>query len=492
MNSRFNTVSALDQHSTDIVNPAGQYGDENFLIVGLDSRLGDNAKMGAGDADDADGARSDTVMLVNIPANRKRVVVVSFPRDLAITPFQCESWNAEDGKYGAIYNAKTGTWGPKTVTTETKLNSTFAYGGPKCLVKEIQKLSGLRINRFIAIDFAGFDRIVEALGGVEVCSTTPLKDYELGTVLAHSGRQVIDGKTALNYVRARKVTTEVNGDYGRIKRQQRFVSALLRALISEDTLLDVNKLNTVVNIFIANTYVDNVKTKDMVELGQSLQHMAAGHVTFVTVPTGVTDKNGDEPPRMSDMKDLFTAIINDDPLPLENDHNAQNLTASDKSRSTSTSTAVPTPSKAPGTAADIQRTTVTTTSPKDVTVQVSNGAGVSGLATAAASQLKGFGFKVTSPDDYTTTLATTTVFFAPGDEQAAATVASAFPNARIERSFTPGQSIQVVLGSDFKAVSSPAAAGSAVNLEITRNTSSPPVELPQDLTVTNAADTACD
>jgi LCP family protein required for cell wall assembly len=199
-------------------------------------------------------------MLVNIPANRKRVVAVSFPRDLAITPMQCEAWNPDTGKYGPVLDQKTGKLGPKIVTTETKLNSTFSFGGPKCLVKEIQKLSGLSINRFIAIDFVGFARMVEALGGVEVCSTTPLQDYELGTVLEHSGRQRIDGPTALNYVRARQVTTEFNGDYGRIKRQQLFLSSLLRSLISEDTLTSPNKLNSVVNMFINSSYVDNVQT----------------------------------------------------------------------------------------------------------------------------------------------------------------------------------------------------------------------------------------
>ena len=111
--------------------------------------------------------------------------------------------------------------------TETKLNSAYAFGGPKCLVKVIQKLSGLSVNRFMAVDFAGFAKMVDALGGVEVCSTTPLEDYELGTVLANAGRQTLDGHTALQYVRARQVTTETNGDYGRIKRQQLFLSSLL-------------------------------------------------------------------------------------------------------------------------------------------------------------------------------------------------------------------------------------------------------------------------
>ena len=488
-NNRLNTISALDPNSRDIVDPNGQYGDEDFLIVGMDSRAGANANMGAGDTEDIDGTRSDTVMLVNIPANRKRVVAVSFPRDLAITPFQCEAWNPETGKYGPLYDKKKGTWGPRMVYTETKLNSAFSFGGPKCLVKEIQKLSGLSINRFIAIDFVGFARMVEALGGVEVCSSAPLQDYELGTVLDHSGRQVINGTTALNYVRARQVTTENNGDYGRIKRQQLFLSSLLRSLISEDTLFNLNKLNNVVNMFIGNSYVDNVKTKDLVQLGQSLQGMAAGHITFVTVPTGVTDQNGDEPPRTADMKELFTAIINDDPLPLENDQNARRLGTSP----TSGPTIAPTTTKKPPAATpETRREQVTTTSPQDVTVQVSNSTGQTGLATTATTQLKRNGFNVMTPNDYPNSLNATTVFFSPGNEPAAATVASVFANAKVERVNGIGQVVQVVLGPDFSSVTAPPPSGSSISVQIDRNSSSPTTKLPEDLTVTNAADTTCE
>ncbi|WP_425518570.1 LCP family protein [Mycobacterium spongiae] len=486
-NNRLNKVSALDPDSRDIVDPNAQYGDENFLIVGVDSRAGANANVGAGDTEDAGGARSDTVMLVNIPANRKRVVAVSFPRDLAITPLKCEAWNPDTGEYGPLYDEDTGTYGPRIVYTETKLNSAFSFGGPKCLVKVIQKLSGLSINRFIAIDFVGFGKMVEALGGVEVCTTAPLKDYELGTVLAHAGRQVINGPTALNYVRARQITTELNGDYGRIKRQQLFLSSLLRSLISEDTLFNLNKLNNVVNMFIGDSYVDNVKTRDLVELGQSLQGMAAGHITFVTVPTGITDENGDEPPRKADMKALFTAIIDDDPLPLENDHNAQRL-------GMTPTTAPTTPRKAPPNDATtrIQHEQVTTTSPREVTVQVSNSTSQAGLAAAATKQLKRDGFKVMEPDDYPSSLTATTVFFSPGNEQAAATVATAFANSKVERVTGIGQVVQVVLGPDFRSVTTPAPSGSSVSVQINRNSSSTPTRLPEDLTVTNAADTTCE
>jgi LCP family protein required for cell wall assembly len=489
-NSRLNIISALDPNSSDIRDPGGQYGDEDFLIVGVDSRAGDNANMGAGDTDDADGARSDTVMLVNIPANRKRVVAVSFPRDLAITPMQCEAWNPSTGKYGPLYDPKTKTWGSRMVYTETKLNSAFAFGGPKCLVKEIQKLSGLNINRFIAVDFSGFAKMVDALGGVEVCSRTPLHDYELGTVLEHGGRQVLDGPTALNYVRARQVTTETNGDYGRIKRQQLFLSSLLRSLISEDTLLDLHKLNNVVNMIIGDTYVDNVKTKDLVQLGQSLQGMAAGHMTFVTVPTGVTDQNGDEPPRMADTRALFDAIINDDPLPEENDQNAQNLGTSPTSGPTTAPTTKKTPP--PSAAPEAQLQQVTTTSPQDVTVRVSNATAQTGLAATATSQLKRDGFNVMTPDDYPSSVNATTVLFSAGNEQAAATVASSFAKARVQRVSGYGQVVQVVLGPDFNSVSTPSPDGSSISMQIERGSGNAPTKLPEDLTVTNAADTTCE
>ena len=490
-NHRMNTVSALDLGSRDIVDPNAQFGDEDFLVVGMDSRAGANGEMGAGGTEDAGGARSDTIMLVNIPANRKRVVAVSFPRDLAITPIQCEAWNPDTGEYGPLYDSDTKKWGSRNVYTETKLNSTFSFGGPKCLVKEIQKLSGLSINRFIAVDFAGFAKMVDALGGVEVCSTTPLKDYELGTVLAHSGRQLIDSKTALNYVRARNVTTENNGDYGRIKRQQLFLSSLLRSLISKETFFSLSKLNSVVNMFVSNSYVDNVKTKDLVQLGQSVQGMNAGRVSFVTVPTGITDENGDEPPRTADMRALFSAIIDDEGLPGENNMNA---TSTPPTKSLSSKAPQSSQTSQPSQAADPHPENVQamTTAPQDVTVQVSNSTAKSGLAATASSQLKRHGFRVKSPDDYPNPLKTTKVLFSPGNEQAAATVAASFANSKVERITGTGHVVQVVLGSDFTSVGTPPPAGSPVSLQIDRSASSPPTKLPDDLTVTNAADTTCE
>ncbi|WP_099038432.1 LCP family protein [Mycobacterium neglectum] len=483
-NNMLNRISALDPESRDIVDANAQFGDENFLIVGVDSRMGENVDMGAGTTDEAAGARSDTVMLVNIPANRERVVAVSFPRDLAIEPMKCEPWDPKTGEYGPITDPESPMYGADEVYTEYKLNSAYAVGGPKCLVKVIQKMSGLYVNRFMAVDFAGFSKMVDALGGVEVCSTTPLEDYELGTVLANPGRQMVDGHTALNYVRARQVTTETNGDYGRIKRQQLFLSSLLRSMISREVFFSLSKLNNVVNMFINDSYVDNMDTKDLVTLGQSVQGIAAGRITFLTVPTtGYMDEYGNEHLREEDNEAIFDAIINDDPLPEEKNANNTPVPGTPESQTE-------TPSQ--DAAAPTELLDTITTDPNDITVQVSNSTAEDGLGATAAGELQTHGFNVITPDDYPGPLDTTTVFFSPGNEQAAATVASALPNSTIERSTNLGDVVQVVLGTDFYSVTSPPTSGSHVQVHVAHGTNSTATDLPEDLTVTNAADTTCE
>ena len=501
-NKLLNTIVALDPNSSDIRDPGAQNGDENFLIIGVDSRIGANGEMGAGDTSVAEGARSDTIMLVNIPANRKRVVAVSFPRDLAIAPMNCQAWDPETGKYGPVYDKTNEEWSDNERLTTSKLNSAYALGGPKCLVKVIQKISGLAINRFMAVDFAGFSAMVDALGGVEVCSTTPLEDAELGTVLADAGRQKLDGPTALNYVRARSITTEYNGDYGRIKRQQLFLSSLLRSMISTDTLFDLDKLDQVVNTFMDDSFVDNVQTRDLVRLGQSLQGMNAGRITFVTVPTiGYADDEGNEQPRTEDIQALFDAIIDDKPLPGENDNNEtlNPMTVATKAAETASVVSPAEAESDTGYSADTNQTITeqvkaVAADPRDVTVQVANATDQSGLADTATSELESFSFAVLEPDYYSdwSTVTETTVFYSLGNEQAAATVATSLPGAQIERISGLGETVQVVLGPDFGGVKYPQASGTPLIVSVTHVGSSTPTRLPSDLTVTNGADVTCE
>jgi len=303
---------------------------------------------------------------------------------------------------------------------------------------------------------------------------------------------MVDGHTALQYVRARQVVTETNGDYGRIKRQQLFLSSLLRSMISKEVFFSLSKLNNVVNMFIDDSYVDNMNTKDLVTLGQSIQGIAAGRITFLTVPTtGYMDEYGNEHLREDDTRAIFDAIINDDPLPEEK--NADNTPvpgAPESMKNNAAESTSETPTPAP--AADAgEMVDAVTTDPTSVNVQVSNSTGQDGLGATAATELQQHGFNVETPDTYPSSLSKTTVFFSPGNEQAAATVASAFADPTIERVTGKGKTVQIVLGSDFNAVIPPKASGSSVQVHVLHGDSSTPTQLPADLSVTNAADTTC-
>lgn len=461
----FAQIAALDLDSTDVINPEQQYGDETYLIVGTDTRIGASGQVGAGTVADAEGARSDTVILVNIPADRSRVVAVSFPRDLDIERPVCNAWDPETGNYGTeTYAAAEGD----------KLNAAYALGGPKCLVKVIQKLSGMRVSHFVGIDFAGFEQMVDKVGGVEVCTTEPLIDSELGPVLPQAGRQTISGQTALNYVRARYVEAEGTGDYGRIKRQQLFLSALLRQALSSDVLLDPTKLNGFIDAFTANTFVENVRAQDLLSLGQSLQGVEAGAVTFLTVPTEGTNDWGNEIPRLDDIDAIFKAIIEDLPLPGEE---------VPVERSSTPPTPAPVTDAIPG---------LTAVDPYSVAIQVSNASNRSGIAAATAETLAEYGYAVTGTGNYTGgSSANVVIRYPAGYEAEAATVAASLPGALLSEATDVVYGIEVVLGTQFdgKVIAPPAVGSPLTDVQLSETEAG--VGLPPDLSFTNAGDDTC-
>ncbi|WP_433800629.1 LCP family protein [Actinomycetospora sp. CA-084318] len=300
-------IGALDPTSASIIDPAAQAGDQNFLVVGSDTRVGAPPSEDVGDATDVPGARSDTVMIVHVPANRARMTVVSFPRDLEIDRPACERWDSVSGAY-------TGQTIPRA--PRMKLNSAYQVGGPRCVTKVVQELSGLAVNHFLGVDFSGFKDMVDAVEGVPVCLEKPLRDTVLGTVVPRAGTSVLTGDQALGFVRARHVVGDPTSDYGRINRQQIFLSALLRKTLSAGTLLDVGKLRGLVDAVGRSTYGENIEAAQLLSLGQSLSGLDARAVTFTTVPTtGVANARGNEVLRTVDNRSLFDAIINDTPLP---------------------------------------------------------------------------------------------------------------------------------------------------------------------------------
>lgn len=455
----FNQVSALAENEDDVIDAQAQLGDENYLIVGTDTRAGANGDLGAGTVEDAEGARADTTMLVHIPKDRSRVVVMSFPRDLDVTQPECPGFDNEKNSYTEdIYDSAMGA----------KLNSVYAVGGPRCLLTTIQRLTGSNINHFIGIDFAGFEQMVDKVEGVEVCVSQPLEDGVLGTIIPEAGRHRIDGKTALNYVRARHVYGEERSDYDRINRQQKFLASLLRGALAGRMLLDPGRLNGFIQAFRNATFVDGVEPNDLLMLGRSLQDLESGAVTFLTVPTAGTTSYGNEIPRTADIQAIFQAIRNDQPLPGEK-----------------TAPAPPPTSEAP------IPPTLTAVDPSTLSLLVYNGSGITGLANQTASQLANVGFGIYKTDNYTDGNSTETkVRYSPGYEAEAATVASAVPGATMELDESLEGIVELVLGENFQqTVNEPTPVGSLIT--DVPATSTGPAELPSDLEHVNAADDPC-
>ncbi|MGH3901652.1 MAG: LCP family protein [Pseudonocardiaceae bacterium] len=445
-------VLALDPDSEAITDADAQRGDENILLVGSDSRVGAEEEDDVGDTAMVGGARSDTVMIAHLPANRSHMVIVSFPRDLQIQRPRCDVWDPVAGSYTTRTDAGADV---------AKLNTAYQIGGPLCVTKVVQHLSGLAVTRFVGVDFHGFKSMVDAVGGVRICVERPLKDSRLGTIIPQRGYTTISGSTALNYVRARHVTGDPTSDYGRIARQQRFLSALLRQVLSPAVLLNPAKLRALITAVAANTVGENVDSSTLLTLAQSMEGLDPADVTFVTVPTtGTANEYGNEELRTRDTSALFRAIIDGAELPGE---------------------------QPPGTQPPV--------TPKTQKVRVLNGSRVAGAATRASQVLQAGGFGVLEVGK-AAQLVDTTVIRYPRDQQAEAlSLLAAIPQAALQvDQRAPTGSVVLVVGPDF-----PSDVGGDVTGDVHRDgdgaaavppaVSRPPVTAP--LATVNGADTAC-
>ncbi|ALG14160.1 LCP family protein [Kibdelosporangium phytohabitans] len=469
IDGQFNEVAALDENSSDIQQGEAQRGDENFLMVGSDTRAGAEAEDGVGSADNIKGARSDTIMIAHVPKDRKRVVMVSFPRDLEVAIPECEKYDSEAAKY---------TDQKSKPQKNQKINVAYFLGGPKCVTKVVQNLTGLKINHFVGINFHGFKGMVDAVQGVEMCVEKPMWDNKLNTwIVEKPGEKVmLQGDAALNFVRARHVSTTKGGkedptsDYGRIKRQQRFLSSLLRKSMSSQVLLDPGKLKNFVSAFTKATFGEGVDTDQLITLGRSLQSVQAGKVTFITVPTvGLPNDRGNEVLRDKDNKALFNAIINKAPLPGEQGDGAPQAQAG------TTPQAVQ--AQQPGQLVD----------PKSVKVQVLNATGKDGEGRAVQTKLRGQGFDVVQATGGTTRPDTVVKFGT--DLNAATTVAAAVPGAKLEKDDSVGGAVMLVLGQDFGGKIQAPSQG---NVSAPGTTTPPPAaEAPKGLSTVNAGDIRC-
>lgn len=430
VDSKITQVQALNENSAAVHQADKQLGDENFLIVGSDTRAGAKPQDGVGDASKEQGARSDVLMLAHVPADRKRVVVVSIPRDIRVDRPACEQWNSDSGQY-------TGEQIP--AAKEVMANEAYAVGGPKCVTEMVAEITHLRINHFVSVDFNGFKEMVDAVGSVEVCVSRPMEDEELGTVLDKAGKQRISGDTALKFVRARKVQGDLFSDYDRIQRQQKFLSSLLRQALSNETLLNPSKLNSFINAFAKATVGQNIGVDDMLTLGQSLQGLDAGRVSFVTIPhwtdDGATPSPDDniERVKQDEANTLFQSIIDGTPLPGE-------------APDANTKAAAPAPASSATPATPKQGNVI---DPKNVRIQVLNAdQAAGGIGKRTAEALGEKGFSVVQLGNHPV-VKQTVIKYGAGGEDAAATLKAAVPSAVLEVDPSMGGAVALVIGPDF-------------------------------------------
>jgi LCP family protein required for cell wall assembly len=241
----------------------------NYLLVGSDTREGlSKAELKAlrvGSVATAAGKRSDTMLLVHISKARDKAVMISIPRDtFALIP---------------EHTSKTGKLIPAVYS---KINSSFNWGGAPLLIQTIEEMTELKIDHYIEINFAGFARIVDSIGGVEICTKKNINDPKSHLVL-EAGVHTLNGIESLKYVRTREF--DGMGDIGRMQRQQAFMSAVLRKATSAGVLLNPVTMASFINSALSAVTTDSeLKNSDLIALAKQMKSLSTSSVRTLTVP----------------------------------------------------------------------------------------------------------------------------------------------------------------------------------------------------------------
>lgn len=278
-------------------------GGVNLLLVGSDSRSGQDAVFGDADVDSA--TLNDVTMLMHISEDHTSATVVSFPRDMFVSIPSCPK---EDG---GTYEAK----------AAQKINTTLSYGGLACTVLTVEKLTGLTIPFAAEVQFGGVIELSNAVGGVDVCVAEPIDDWRTETYL-DAGTHTLQGMAALQFLRTRHGVGD-GSDLGRISNQQVFLSSLVRTLKSSETLTDPSKLFGIAKAAASNmtlsTSLSNINT--MVSIALALKNIPLDQVVFAQYPTEYGDINGYEGLLQLEApaEELFDALAADEPLTLSGD-----------------------------------------------------------------------------------------------------------------------------------------------------------------------------
>ncbi len=411
----------------------------NLLVIGTDSREGLGREYG----DEGSAGHADTTLLFHISKDRSNATVLSIPRDLMVTVPECRTGDKKiPGEARAMFNTSLGQNGRD----------------PGCTWRTVEKLTGVRINHFMMVDFEAVKSLSTAVGGVEVCAATDIDD-PYSHLKMSAGRHVVQGEEALAFVRTRHAVG-LGGDLTRIPLQQQFISSMIRKMKSTDTLTSPSKLwslaDAATKALTVDSAIDDVnKLKD---LALDVSRVDTKNITFTTVPVldDPTDSN-----RLvlkpGDAQQLFAMI------------------AADRSLTDVPQQAPAAPEPAPSSSAPAPPQV----DARSVKVTVRNGSGTSGQAGKAVAALKAKGFALAATARDTDPVQASTVSYPAGQEDRAQAVAAALglPATAVQASsrLSAKDGVAVVLGGDYTG----SAGASAV-----------PTEAPKDLQRVQADDTA--
>ncbi|MEQ8143134.1 LCP family protein [Streptomyces sp. OP7] len=294
----------------------------NLLLIGSDSRAGaENGRYGH----DPGTERSDTVILLHLSAGRQSATAVSMPRDLMVDVPGCRR---PDGSRSAPMFAQ--------------FNAAFEVGGSACTVRTVEKLTDIRVDHHVVVDFEGFKDMVDAVDGVEVCLSEPIDDKDAHLRLP-AGRVTLDGEQALGYVRARKTLGD-GSDTGRIERQQRFLGALVNKVRSNGVLLNPVKLYPLLDAATSSLTTDPglASLRGLYDLVRGVRDIPTEGVQFLTVPreSYAGDVNRDQLAQPA-AGELFERLRKDEPVSV-NTHGEQKATQKETEAPSQSSSPAPT------------------------------------------------------------------------------------------------------------------------------------------------------
>lgn len=272
-------------------------GSLDILVLGSDSRSGDNAEYG----EDEGGARSDTAMVMHVYEGHKKAGLVSIPRDTLIDRPTC----ASDSGGGSVPGGR-----------QQMFNTAYQAGGPACAVKTVEKMSGIRMDHYVEVDFTGFKKLIDDLGGVEITTKQAIDDDKSHLHLK-PGTHTLDGEKSLGLVRTRKSVGD-GSDLGRIQLQQAFMKALISQVKNVGVFSSPKKLYDLADSATRTVTTDSdlASVNELVSFAAGLKGIGAGDMKMVTLPVRYdpADPNRVLPLRRQS-KQVWDALRQDKPVP---------------------------------------------------------------------------------------------------------------------------------------------------------------------------------